>query len=93
MTKTLALYIKKDLSIKQVYLRDIFKKASTSDSTSIIVESPDPFSPAFFCYEDSRRTQKRTLLIQNQQMEISKWNTPLIICTVKVKKAIKIKYL
>jgi len=32
--------------MKQVYLRDIFKEASISDSTSIIVESPDPLSPA-----------------------------------------------
>jgi len=31
--------------MKQVYLRDIFKEASISDSTSIIVESPDPLSP------------------------------------------------
>ena len=32
--------------MKQVYLRDISKEAFINDSTSIIVESPDPLSPA-----------------------------------------------
>ena len=32
---------KKPLSVKQAVLRDIFKKASMSDSTSIIMESPE----------------------------------------------------
>jgi hypothetical protein len=45
-TETFAFYITKALSVKHVYLRDIFKKVSMTDSTSIIVESPDPFSPA-----------------------------------------------
>jgi hypothetical protein len=44
--ETFDFYVTKTLKTKQVYLRDIFKKTSMSDSTSIIVESPDPLSPA-----------------------------------------------
>jgi len=38
-------YQKKTSSMKQSYLRDIFKEASKSVCTSTIVVSPDPLSP------------------------------------------------
>ena len=44
-TETFAFNVAKALSMKQVYFRQIFKKASMSNSTSITMESPDPLSP------------------------------------------------
>ena len=44
-TKTFAFYVAKAVSMKQAYFRQILKKDSMSDSTSITVESPDPLSP------------------------------------------------
>jgi hypothetical protein len=43
--ESFALYQKKASSIKQSYLRDMFKKASTSVCTSTIEVSYDPLSP------------------------------------------------
>jgi hypothetical protein len=44
-TENFSLYQIKASSMKQTYLRDMFKKASRSVCTSTIVVSPDPLSP------------------------------------------------
>jgi hypothetical protein len=56
-------YQKNVSSMKQVDLRDMFKKASTSVGISTILTPPNPFvsySMNFFSYEDSRKHRRGT---------------------------------
>jgi hypothetical protein len=53
----------KTVSVKLTDLRDMFRKASLSDSTSTVVESPDPLCPTPSTYED-----KRNLMTVTQQL-------------------------
>jgi hypothetical protein len=78
---------KKALSIKQVDLMDMFKKASKCVCTSTILVSPDPLFPA----PSTSAAMKATENIEedphnlNQQVkEISKWNSLLISCLAQV---------
>jgi hypothetical protein len=86
-TRNFAPFQKKDSSVKQTGLRNMFKMAPKSACTSTVVVSPDPLSPTlinFFIYEDYK-TQHRTMMTLNQQMkETSKWNMPLISSTAQV---------
>jgi len=68
--------------MKQTDLGSMFRKAFKSVCTSTIVVSSDPLpSINVLSFEDTRK-QKR--ILNQQEKEISKWNTPLSSCTAKI---------
>jgi hypothetical protein len=60
--------------------KDLFKKASKSVCTSATVVPPDPLShiPSTSSALKLQKTQKMILITLNQQMDIPKWNNPVI---------------
>jgi hypothetical protein len=85
--ESFALYQKKASSIKQSYLRHMFKKASTSDCTSTIVVSHYPLSPtpSSSAVKTPENTEDPDGTLNQQIKVISKRNIPLISCTAKVR--------
>jgi hypothetical protein len=78
---------KKTLSMKQVDLRDMFKKASKSGRTSAIVLFPDALSPTpstSSATEAPENTRLDPDYLKKQIKDISQWHTPLISCAAQV---------
>jgi hypothetical protein len=72
--------------VKQADLRGMFEKTSKGVCTSIVKYL---LIPCFLLHQllqlqRLQKTQKRTLMTLNQQMKISKWNTPLLNGTAQV---------
>jgi hypothetical protein len=70
--------------MEEANLMDMFKKFSESVCTSTVVLSPDTLSPTPST-SSAMKTQKHTEENPDDpDMEISKWNTPVIRCTVQI---------
>jgi hypothetical protein len=73
--------------VKQGDLRDMFKNVSNSVCTSTVVVSPDALFPTPYTSSALKTLEnvEGTLMALNQQlMEICKWNTSLISCMAQV---------
>jgi hypothetical protein len=70
--------------MKWADIKDLFKKASKSICTSVIVVSPDPLShiPSTSSALKLQKTQMILITLNQQMKDIPKWNTPLSSCTV-----------
>jgi len=78
--EVLLFHYKKASSGKQADVREMFKKASKNVCSTIAAPSPDPLSPtpSTLLLQRLRKTQNRTMMTLNRQIEVSKQNTLII---------------